>query len=344
MNELAFDRLPWLGPLLFAVAGTAAVGVYGVWQRRRALRAFAELRLLPRLAPSIGWGRGLVRIGLVGAVLLAITAAVIGPRWGEREQKVFRRGVDVMVLLDVSRSMLARDIAPSRIERAKIAISQDLLPKLGGDRVGLITFAGVATLKCPLTNDYGFFRLALDEVGPETAVRGGTLIGDAIRKAGESFPKNLDTHRIVVLVTDGEDQDSFPVDAAAALWRDHKIPIIAIALGDEREGARVPLKTTGGENYLEYKGQTVWSRADFSQLREVAAAGELGVFVPAGTKDFDLGAIYERVIGGIQVQRREETERAPLPSQYHPFALAALALLLADSCLRAGPRRVARVA
>ncbi len=158
--------------------GTALIGVYGIWQRQRALRRFAAPGLLPRLAPPLGWGRRLLRLGLIVACLVALVAAIINPRWGEQEQQVVRRNVDVLVLLDVSRSMLARDIAPNRLERALLSIRDDLLPALGGDRIGLITFAGVPTLACPLTNDYGFFRLALSDVSTESSPRGGTLIGE----------------------------------------------------------------------------------------------------------------------------------------------------------------------
>ena len=108
---------------------------------------------------------------VTAVVLVLLTAAIIHPRWGEAEQQVASRGVDVMVCLDVSRSMLARDIAPNRLERAKVALRDDLLPTLAGDRVGLIAFAGVPRLKCPLTNDYGFFRLALDDIDTSSAPR-----------------------------------------------------------------------------------------------------------------------------------------------------------------------------
>jgi Ca-activated chloride channel family protein len=339
MSGVEFDDLRWLH-LLWVALVVAAAGVYGVWQRRRTLRLFAAARLLVRLAPTPGWGRGLLRVGLVALALASLTAAIIGPRWGEREQTVFRRGIDVMILLDVSRSMLARDIAPNRLERAKLSIRDDLLPALGGDRVGLITFAGVPTLKCPLTNDYGFFRLALDDVTTQSAPRGGTLIGDAIRKARDCFNSPLDTHKLVILITDGEDHESYPVEAARGMWQDQKIPIVAVALGDEREGARIPIEAGGGgEKYLEYKGDVHWSRADFDDLRKIAAVSDLNAFVPVGTRDFNLGEIYrERVVPAIQYREQAETERVPLPSQYHGFAVAALALLLIESFMRDGGR------
>lgn len=341
MSDLEFDDLRWLH-LLWVVLLVALVSVYGLWQRRRALRAFASSGLLERLAPPVSWGRGLARILLVTGALTALTAAIIGPRWGEREERVVRRGIDVMVLLDVSRSMLARDVAPNRLERAKLSLVEDLLPALGGDRIGLITFAGLPSLKCPLTNDYGFFRLVIDDVSTASSPRGGTLIGDAIRKAHDAFDDALATHRVVLLITDGEDHESFPVEAAQALWQDRRIPIVAVGLGDEREGARIPVPAEGGEQYLTYKDEVVWSRANFDQLRQIAAASARGAFVPVGTRDFDLGEIYRRTIVPIaENQQLEEAERVTRPARYHGFAVAALALLVLDSLMRDGPPRPA---
>ena len=349
MSNLEFDNLGLLH-LLWIVLATAAVAIYGIWQRRQALRMFASSRLLRHLAPPVGWGRPLLRLGLVVVCLLALVAAIIGPRWGEQEQTISRRNIDLIVLLDVSRSMLARDIAPNRLERAKLSIRDDLLPALGGDRIGLITFAGAASLACPLTSDYGFFRLALDDVSTRSSPRGGTLIGDAIRKAAKCFPDKLNTHKIIILITDGEDHESFPIQAAGAIWEDGQIPIVAVALGDEREGARIPIESERGEKYLEYKDQVVWSRANFDDLRRIAHVaggsvfGRVGRknFVPVGTRNFDLGEIYHDVVlPAIDAQERLESETVPLPSRYHTFALVALAMLLLDSLLRETPRRAA---
>jgi Ca-activated chloride channel family protein len=338
VQALEFDDLRWLN-LLWALLLVVLVAVYGFWQRRRALRAFASPHLLGRLTAPVGWTRPAVRLGLTALCLTALVAAIIHPRWGEKQERLYRRGIDVMVLLDVSRSMLARDIAPNRLERAKISIRDDLLPALGGDRIGLITFAGVPSLQCPLTHDYGFFRLALDDVSTTSSPRGGTLIGDAIRKAAEAFHGSLDTYKVVILITDGEDHESFPLEAAQTLWNERRIPIVAVALGDEREGARIPVEGEHGEEYLRYNKQVVWSRANFDDLRRIAAVSDLNAFVPVGTRNFDLGEIYrERIVPAIEYKERAETELVPLPSRYHVFASIALVLLLIDSFLRDGPR------
>lgn len=341
-----FDHLNWLWPLVAAICVTLALGVYGVFQRRRALILFAGADTVHRLAQPISWGRAMLRLGLVGVALTAMAGALLGPRFGEVSQEVVRRGNDVIVLLDVSRSMLARDIAPNRLERAKLSLRDDLIPALGGDRVALITFAGVASLKCPLTSDYGFLRLVLDEVSTESSPRGGTLIGDALYKAADAFQESMDTNRVVILITDGEDHESDPIEAAKTLWTKFQAPVVAVALGDEREGARIPLSNGSGSNYLEYKGEVVWSKANFDDLRRIAEVSGFGAFIPVGTRNFDLGRIYrERIVPALEHKTVAQTERVQRPSQYHAFAVPALAALLIESLWphgRRAPRPAAR--
>ena len=344
MSTLSFDDLRWLH-LLWAVLAVGVVGLYGCWQRRRSLRRFASANLLPRLLPAgvPGWRRPLFRLLLICASLIALVAAFIGPRWGTATEQLVRRDIDVLVLLDVSRSMLAQDIAPSRLERAKLAIREDLLPALGGDRIGLITFAGVPSVACPLTTDYGFFRLALDDVTVHSAPRGGTLIGDAIRKAGTLLSNRSDAHQIVLLITDGEDHESYPSEAAAALWEEQRIPIIAIALGDPQRGACIPVDSTpGSETYIEQAGALVLSKADFPTLQRIAAAGTSGIFIPAGTADFDLARIYHRATAAIRNAEQAEQWQTMRPSRSHIFAAIALLLVLMDSFVTEQRRRAAK--
>lgn len=346
MTSLTFDNLNWLH-LLWGVLAVALLGVYAIWQRRRALQRFAALELLGIGAQQtasrageqgrapISLLRPVFKLALLVLSLVALVGAMIGPRYGEAQQTIIHRGVDVMVLLDVSRSMLARDIVPNRLERAKLSIRDDLLPALGGDRIGIIAFAGVPSLRCPLTNDYGFARLALDDISPDSVPRGGTMIGDAIRMAQTALNDGLDTHKIVLLITDGEDQESYPVEAAEALWEKAKIPIVAVALGDQREGARIPVAAGRGEQYMTYKGAEVRTRANFEILRKIAKTSGMDLFVGVGTRNFDLGEIYRKLIlPHVKYREATETETIPRPTIYHRFAAAALGLLLLDSLIR----------
>lgn len=331
MNGVAFDELRWLH-LLWAVVALVALGLLALWQRHRALQRFAGAPLASRLVSGGSWTRPLFRLALQASALALLVVALVGPRWGEATQTLTRRNVDVWVLLDVSRSMLARDLAPSRLERAKLAIRDDLLPALGGERIGLIAFAGRPALTCPLTLDYGFFRLALDDVSPRSVPLGGTAIGDAIRMAADLIREDpLDTHRLVILITDGEDHESFPVEAATNLWRDHRVPVVALALGDPGEGTRIPL---GNNDFLEFQGAVVRSRADFTILEQVARVSPQGLFLPVGTSNFDLGALYHNVASATRALESVEDQRVAQPPRGHLFAAAALLLLLLDSLVR----------
>lgn len=336
MSAVSFDHLNSIHLVWLALLAGMAI-LYGLWQRRRGLRRFATAGLVSRLAPLPDWGGGVARALIVAVALSLLVVAIMGPRWGESEEQIIRRNIDVMVLLDVSRSMLAEDIAPNRLERAVLSIREDLLPALGGDRIGLMTFAGVARLACPLTTDYGFFRLALEDVSIQSAPRGGSLIGDAIRASTAHFDSPLETHRLIVLITDGEDHESFPVEAARGVWEDDKIAVLALALGDEREGTRIPIRSERGISYLEHEGQTVWTKANFDDLRAIARIGPSHSFVPVGTRNFDLGELYARVVQTFDSEEQVDTETVPKPARFHYFALTALGLLLMNAFWRSGP-------
>src|SRR5262249_53071145 len=158
--------------------------------------------------------------------------------------------------------------------------------RLEGERVGLIAFAGQAVVKCPLTVDYDHFRRSLDELDPESAPRGGTHIGDAIRKALEVFQARANRDQAILLITDGDDQQSYPLEAAAVAAERH-VSIFTVGLGDAEQGARIP-KGTESQSYLEFKGTQVWSKLDGALLKEIALKTS-GVYVPVGTHSYDLG-------------------------------------------------------
>jgi Ca-activated chloride channel family protein len=227
--------------------------------------------------------------------------------------------------------MLAEDITPSRLERSKIAIS-DLLEVLKGDRVAIITFAGVATVKCPLTQDYAFVRMALADISTESTSRGGTMIGDAIRKATEEvFDKQSRLYKDLIVITDGEDHDSFPVQAAQKAAEDG-VRIVAIGLGDDATGSRIPITGPNGEKtFLKYNGQEIWSKLDSDTLRDVAYATEGGKYlsvVPGTT--LDLGRIYEDLIASAEGRELESMTMMKYDEKFQIFVAVALGLLIGE--------------
>ena len=320
-------QLLWLLPLLLGVA------FYRFKTKDQALLRFAEIGLLERINQSVSRARQWWKVILVVAASLLIVISLARPAWNPRPEKVESKGRDIVFVLDVSRSMMAEDLKPNRLERAKLAI-RDLIDKIQGDRVALVAFAGSATVKCPLTQDYGFFRLMLDDTGPESISRGGTLIGDALRKTvDEVYSDRLKRYKDIILITDGEDQDSFPVEAAKEVG-ERGIRIIAIGLGDEKEGQRIPVVNEKGERiFLRHGDQEVWTRLDADTLRKMVDATPGGRYLNVATGTFDLGAIYRDLLADAEKRALESLKINRYEEKFQIFLGMALLLLVAEMAL-----------
>lgn len=324
------DKALWL---LFVVPVVLLpVYCWCFWQKTKALKILASNEMLKKINTSVSVKKQIFKAFLLVAGFISIVIALTEPKWNPQVQRIKRQGRDVCILLDTSRSMLAEDIKPNRLERSKIAI-RDLLETLKGDRIAIVTFAGNSTVKCPLTQDYAFVRMALADISTESSSRGGTMIGDAIRKATEEvFDKQSREYKDIILITDGEDHDSFPVQAAEKANADG-IRIIAIGLGDEEQGARIPITGPNGERtFLKYKGQEVWSKVDGDMLREVVYATDGGKYlsVKPGTT-LDLGQIYESLIASAQKRELESTTMLKYDEKFQIFVALGLALIICEA-------------
>ena len=213
---------------------------------------------------------------MTGAVA-ALVLALMQPQWGIDWQDIPRRGRDLIILLDVSISMKAQDVLPNRLEQAKQAVRTlvDYLQRTGGHRLGLVAFAGRASLQSPLTMDYPFFLKRLDEVDTETVARDGTSIGSAIRQVLEGFRKIEYEYTDIIILTDGEDHNSFPL-GAARLAASQKMNLYTVGIGDASEGHLVPVKWTeeGLPFFAKYRGEAVLSQMNQSLLLEMARGNE----------------------------------------------------------------------
>lgn len=318
--------------LFWLLALVPLLAVFLTWTfraRRRALDRFAAPPLGENLAASVSRAaRRWKAVLLVGGVFFA-AIAMAGPRWGWEWRQVKRRGVDVFVVLDVSKSMLTEDVRPNRLTQAKFAVN-DLLQKLEGDRAGLIAFAGTAFVQCPLTVDYEAFRLTLNDAGPSTIPRGGTAIGLAIRTALKAFEAGEGRDHAIVLITDGEDTDGDPLAAADEAAK-NGVRIYAIGVGTS-EGELIPVRADGGatEFLKDKEGKVVKSRLNEDVLRGIALKTE-GIYVRSAAGDFGIDTIYDK---GITQLHREEYE-ARLQKKYFerfqwPLGIA-FALLLLES-------------
>ena len=314
--------------LLWVIPPLVALFVLASLRRRRTLLRFAGDR--PRLHAERRNARPF-KGGLLVAAVVLIVVALARPGWTPETRTVERRGRDVVFVVDVSRSMLAQDLAPNRLQRAKLAIV-DTLEVLRGDRVALVAFAGTAVVKSPLTFDYGFVRLAVERLSTDSVSRGGTLIGDALRVVRDSvFGDQVSPFRDVVLITDGGDLGSLPLQAAGELGA-LGARIIAVGLGDEVTGQPIPDPDADG-GYLQYEGQPVLTTLDAQALRELAGVTPGGRYVNVATGNFDLGVLYTQLIAGADRQLLERTEREVFQERFQPFLAAALVLLALEFLL-----------
>lgn len=325
--------------LLMLIAIVVALGIFALWGLRRTAvlrKRFADATLFQQLAPRASGFRRATKLALALLALVALLVGSMDPRWGVRRESIQRRGMDVFFVLDVSRSMSAEDVAPNRLARAKQAIA-DAVDRLGGDRAGLISFAGDAQVESPLTLNYQSLTLSLGEVSPRTSRRGGSRLGDAIRLAADSFTDEEAGGKAIVILSDGEDQESQPAEVAATIFDEHGIRTYAVGIGDSESGARIPVYGNNRRSWLIHDGEEVITRLDPSTLEATALAGE-GAFVAAGTKQFDLGEIFESVIAADQRAALEETEVKISTARFQWLAGLALLLLLGDSMLAARRR------
>jgi Ca-activated chloride channel family protein len=316
--------------LLWILPPLLALYFFGFRKKDQALRRFAETGLLVRINSSVSrprqWGKCL----LVAAAVLFVVVSLTRPAWNAKPEKIELKGRDIVFVLDVSRSMLAEDLKPNRLDRAKLAI-RDLVDRLRGDRVGLVAFAGAAAVKCPLTQDYGFFRIMLDDISADSISQGGTLIGDALRKTvGEVYSDRLKRFKDIILITDGEDHDSFPVEAAKEAG-ERGIRLIAIGLGDEKEGRRIPVVNEKGERgFLRYRNEEVWTRLDADTLRKMADQTPGGSYLNVATGTFDLGTIYESLVAGAEKRDLESKTINRYEEEFQIFLAIGLALLVLE--------------
>ncbi len=316
--------------LLWVIPILGAFFAYGAYRRKQALQSFAESKLLFRINCEVSSARRRSKALMLMIAFALGVLAVARPAWNPVPETVRRTGRDVVFLLDVSNSMMAEDLAPNRLARARLAIA-DCIEHLQGDRVALVAFAGNAVVKCPLTLDYGFFRMALEDTGPDTVSRGGTMIGDAVRAALDQVFDDRDSkYKDIILITDGEDHESFPVDAAAEAGN-RGIRMIAIGIGDENEGRRIPITdASGNQTFLKYDGREVWSKLDADTLRQMVNATPGGRYLNVATGTIDLGEVYLKLVATAEKKALESETVMRYEEKFQVFLGLMIFLLLSE--------------
>ncbi len=327
--------------LLLAVALLAVLGAVQLQRRRALLRRVAGPQAR-RVAPRAGTARPAARLGasLLGLALLAL--ALSRPQCGTRAELTRRAGVDLVVALDVSRSMLARDVKPDRLTRATLEVGA-LLDGLAGDRVGIVVFAGEAFVQCPLTTDYAAARLFLRGVGPQSVPRQGSDLGNALeasRQVLEGAAASAGRSKAVLLVTDGEDLEGGGREAAARLG-EAGIRIHALAVGTSA-GEPIPVTDAAGQ-VTGYKkdraGEPVVTRLDVATLRDVVEKGG-GELFELGSPDRGLDA-FRAALEKLEKGELEARVVVQYEDRYASAAFPGFLLLLAGLLLPEGrrPRR-----
>ncbi|MHB8155284.1 MAG: VWA domain-containing protein [Candidatus Omnitrophota bacterium] len=294
---------PYFTLFIFAVFSLILFYIWAFRMRKKAWDKFAQKSLLAELLAQVNPGRQKLKAILLILGLLFCFFALLRPQWGFKWQELKRKGLDIIIALDTSKSMLANDIKPSRLERAKLAIG-DFTQNLKGDRIGLITFAGSAFLGCPLTIDYGGFLLSLENIDVSNIPRGGTSISSAIKEAMRSYPAGEGKYKVLIIITDGEDHEGDPLRLAEEAKKEGII-ICSIGIGT-KEGELVFLKQEDGrkEFLRDNEGNAVKTRLNEEVLQKIALVCG-GTYIRSTNIDFGLDLLYQ---GRLSKMEKREFE------------------------------------
>ena len=320
--EVGNPNLIWL---MLAIPVVLALIVYSGWAKRRAMASFGSAS-----NPSSLIGESLAGLLLMlGMTLLVLACMDI--RWGKTSREVPQKGLEVVFALDVSRSMLAQDAKPNRLIRAKQQIS-DMVDEMAGDRIGLVAFAGEAIQVVPLTNHYNDFRQKLETLGPDAVSRGGSQLGVAIAEAADAFISKTNEHKTIILFTDGEDQESNPIELAREMHAKNGTRVFTVGLGDIAQGARIPDGTTRRSEFVEHEGRQVWSKLNGSILREIATETK-AAYIPAGTKRVNMADVYHSYVANVEKSEFETARINGFVPRFQWFAFPAFVCLFLNQWL-----------
>lgn len=294
-------------------------------RKKKAIAEFGSPELLATLMPLQSTKRGSLKFILIVMALFFVILGVAGPQFGSKLQQVKKEGVELMIALDVSNSMLAQDIKPSRLEAAKQAISR-MVEKLSDDKVGLVVFAGDAYVQLPITTDYSSAKLFLSGINTDIVPIQGTAIGTAIELATKSFTPDTEASKAIIVITDGENHEDDAVAAAQAA-REKGIYVHTIGMG-LAQGAPIPEKGKPGQFMQDGSGKPVMSRLNEDMLKEIAKAGE-GIFVRASNSNVGLNTLLDE-IERMDKTLLEERVFSDYAEKYQYFLIVALLFVLLE--------------
>src|SRR6266542_1816803 len=323
---MSFGAPEWFWGLL-AIPVLVALYIRAEHRGAERLGEFVSPRLLPHLSGTVNRFRRVLRFGLQLFGLVCAIVSLAQPRWGYTFQDVKRKGLDLLIAVDTSRSMLSNDVQPNRLDRVKLAV-QDLLNELQGDRVGLIAFAGRAFLQAPLTIDYDAVVEAINDLDTKTIPEGGTNMSSAIALATQSFGKSATGNRALIIFTDGEE----PSDDAAKLAKeaaDAGVRIFTVGVGTP-QGSLIPITGDDGQTAFvkDSAGQVVKSKLDDKRLREIAqATGGFYIHLESGPRTMQ--QVQSEGLTKMQAAEMDvRLSRRPIERYEWPLGAALIALAL----------------
>ena len=294
-------------------------------RKERQLKAFGDPELMAQLMPDASKSRPIWKFSLMLVALVLLIVAAARPQFGQKENTVKRQGIEVMVALDISNSMLAEDVAPNRLDRAKQMLSK-MIDNMVDDKVGLVVFAGEAFTQLPITCDYVSAKMFLNTITPNLIQTQGTAIGTALQTAITSFGSpESEAGRAIILITDGENHED---DAIAAAKKAHELGIKVFVIGiGKPEGAPIPKPGTN-DYFKDRQGQVVVSKLNEEMCQQIAQAGS-GVYVRCDNTNTAMRALQQE-LDHIATSELESTVYADYNEQYQSFALIALFLLMIE--------------
>jgi len=312
---------------LIAVPVLLLLLIYVIYMKKRDMNRFGNREVISQLMPEASSSRYIIKYILQ---LLAIFALIIGiarPQFGSKLREVKRQGIEIIIALDVSNSMMAEDIQPNRLERAKQAISK-LVDQLVNDKIGLIVFAGKAYVQMPITTDYISAKMFLSTISPDIVPVQGTAIGSAIELGMNSFTPSVESSKALIVITDGENHEDDAVQAARSA-AEKGIKVCTIGIGNP-DGSPVPVMGSSGQKtYLkDRQGNTVISKLDEKTLQQIAAAGN-GVYVRSSDTRIGLNTVFDE-LNKMEKQEMDVKTYSDYDERFQYFFGLALILLFAD--------------
>jgi Ca-activated chloride channel family protein len=299
---------------------------YSRLKRKKALALFGNREILSELMPNVSRSRPFLKFFILMLALSSLIVALARPQFGSKLRTEKRKGIELMIALDVSNSMMAGDIQPSRLERAKRAISQ-LVDRLSNDQIGLIVFAGDAFTQLPITADYVSAKLFLNSINPSMVPTQGTAIGAAIDLAVKSFDPKFNGSKAIIVITDGENHEDDPVKAAATA-ADQGIAVYTLGMGLP-QGGPIPVWGDGQKTYMKDKqGNVIVTKLDESMLRNIAEAGH-GAYIRANNSQVGLNDLFNE-INKMEKSELESQIYSDYDDKFQYFIGLALFLMLLD--------------